>query len=58
MTANATRSSATATVRMKVRTVAGNRRPTSASMPSANAVSVDMAAPQPLTELWPALIAR
>jgi hypothetical protein len=38
-------SSTTATVRMKARRLSGNRRPTKASIPSANAVSVDIAVP-------------
>ena len=47
ITTSATRSSTTATVRMNARRLSGKRRPTSASIPSANAVSVDIAAPQP-----------
>ena len=58
ITMNATKSSTTATVRMNARKLCGNCRPTSASIPSANAVSVDIAVPQPLAEALPALIAR
>ena len=47
ITISATRSSTTATVRMNARRLCGKRRPTIASIPSANAVSVDIAAPQP-----------
>ena len=47
ITTSATRSSTTATVRTKARRLSGKRRPTMASIPSANAVSVDIAAPQP-----------
>ena len=46
ITINATRSSTTATVSMNARSEFGKRRPTSASIPSANAVSVDIAVPQ------------
>ena len=41
-----------------MRTRSGRPLPASASAPSANAVSVDMAVPQPCAVGWPALIAR
>jgi hypothetical protein len=47
MTTSDTRSSTTATDSRNARTRSGNRGPVSASVPSANAVSVDIAAPQP-----------
>jgi len=43
---------------MNARVRSGNRRPTSASMPRANAVSVDIATPQPCADRCPALNAR
>ncbi len=46
ITSSATRSSTTETVSMNARSEFGKRRPTSASIPSANAVSVDIAVPQ------------
>ncbi len=46
ITISATRSSTTETVSMNARSELGKRRPTSASIPSANAVSVDIAVPQ------------
>ena len=58
ITISATKSSTTATVRMKARRLSGKRRPTMASMPRANAVSVDMAAPQPPREDAEPLMAR
>ena len=58
MTTRATRSSTTATVRRNARRRIGKPGPTSASIPSANAVSVDIAAPQPCATSWPALTAR
>ena len=58
MTTSATRSSTTATVRMNARRLLGNRRPTSASIPSANAVSVDIAAPQLPLDGSPPLMSR
>src|ERR671931_1830163 len=58
MTRSATTSSTTTTVSMKARSRSGKRGPTSASRPSAKAVSVDMAAPQPCAEGRPALKAR
>ena len=57
MTTSETRSSTTATDSRNARTRSGNRGRVSASMPSANAVSVDIAAPQPRTA-DPALKAR
>ena len=47
MTTRETRSSTTATDSRNARTRSGKRGRVSASMPSAKAVSVDMAAPQP-----------
>jgi hypothetical protein len=47
MTSMATTSSTTETVRRNVRTRPGNREPSRAIAPSANAVSVDIATPQP-----------
>ena len=47
ITTSATMSSTTATVSMKARSRSGNRGPTSASIPSAKAVSVDIATPKP-----------
>ena len=58
ITSSAMMSSTTATVRRYARRRSGRPDPTSASSPRANAVSVDIAAPQPWTESWPALIAR
>jgi hypothetical protein len=58
MTASASTSSTTAIVSMNARRRSGKRGPTSASMPSANAVSVDIAVPQPCAEPFPALAAR
>jgi len=58
MTTRATRSSTTATVRMQARRLSGKRRPTIATMPSANAVSMDIAVPQPLIEEGERLIAN
>lgn len=58
MMISATKSSTTATVRMKMRSPPGSRLPSSASMPRAKAVSVDIAAPQPWAVLCPALMAR
>ena len=46
------------TVSMNVRRRPWNRGPTSTSIPSAKAVSVDIAAPQPCAVLRPALIGR
>jgi hypothetical protein len=43
---------------MNARSRTGKRGPTSASIPSANAVSVDMATPQPCAESWPAFSTR
>ena len=51
-------SSTTTTVSMNARSRSGKRGPTSASMPSANAVSVDIATPQPCADGRPALKAR
>ena len=48
MTISAITSSTTATVSRKTRSRPGLRRPTTASTPSANAVSVDIAIPQPV----------
>ena len=45
-------------VSMNARSRSGNRGPTSASIPSANAVSVDIATPQPCADGRPALKAR
>ena len=47
MTSSATMSSTTTTVSMNALSLSGKRGPTSASMPSANAVSVDITVPQP-----------
>ena len=47
MTTRDTRSSTTATDSRNARTRSGNPGRTRASIPSANAVSVDIAAPQP-----------
>ena len=58
MTSSATTSSTTMIVSRKPRSRSGKRGPTRASMPSANAVSVDIATPQPWAELSPALKAR
>ncbi len=58
MTPSAAKSSTTDTVRTKTRSPAGMRLPTRESRPSANAVSVDMATPQPCVVPWPALTAR
>jgi hypothetical protein len=43
---------------MKVRSADGIRLPTSTSMPSANAVSVDVAAPDPRAEELPPFTSR
>ena len=51
-------SSTTAIVSMKARSRAGKRGPTRASSPRANAVSVDIATPQPCAVDWPALKLR
>ncbi len=51
-------SSTTATVSMNARSRSGNRGPTSASTPSAKAVSVDIATPQPWAAGPPPLKAR
>ena len=51
-------SSTTTTVSMNARRRSGKRGPTIASRPSANAVSVDIAAPQPCAEGRPALKTR
>ena len=51
-------SSTTTTVSMKARSRSGKRGPTSASRPSANAVSVDIATPQPCADERPALNAQ
>src|SRR4051812_36212422 len=58
MTTRATTSSTTTTVSMNARSRSGNLGPTSASIPSANAVSVDIAAPQPCAPERPAFAAR
>jgi len=58
MTSRATMSSMTTTVNRKARSLSGNRGPIRASIPSAKAVSVDMATPQPRAEGSPALNAR
>ena len=58
ITRSATTSSTTATVSRNARSRSGSPVPTSAIRPSANAVSVDIAVPQPCAELWPALNAR
>src|SRR5438067_5277971 len=58
ITRSATTSSTTATVTMKARRRSGKRGPTSASRPSANAVSVDIATPQPCADGRPASKAR
>ena len=58
MTTSETRSSTTATDSRNARTRSGNRGPVSASVPSANAVSVDIAAPQPWAAGLPAFTAR
>ena len=58
MIASAAKSSTTANVSRKVRIRSGARRPTRARIPSANAVSVDMAVPQPCADARPALKAR
>ena len=58
ITASATTSSTTETVSMNARSRIGKRGPTSASIPSANAVSVDIAAPQPCADGRPAFTAR
>ena len=47
ITTSATMSSTTATVSMKALSRSGNLGPTSASIPSAKAVSVDIATPNP-----------
>ena len=43
---------------MNARSRSGKRGPTSASIPSANAVSVDIAAPEPCADGLPAFTAR
>ena len=48
----------TTTVSRKARSASGNRGPISASIPSAKAVSVDMATPQPAADDSPALTIR
>ncbi len=58
ITMSAPTSSTTATVSMNARSRSGSRRPTSASMPSANAVSVDIATPQPCADGLPAFATR
>ena len=58
MTTSEARSSTTATDSKNARTRSGNRGAVRASIPSANAVSVDIAAPQPWTVGRPALTAR
>ncbi len=58
MTMSAATSSTTTTVSMNERSRSGKRGPTSVSIPSANAVSVDIAVPQPCAEPWPAFTAR
>src|SRR5438045_9443764 len=55
ITTSETTSSTTALVSRNARTRSGKRGPTSASRPSANAVSVDIAMPQPPSEERPAL---
>ena len=50
MTTSASTSSTTTTVSMNARSRSGKRGPTSASIPSANAVSVDIATPQPCAD--------
>ena len=58
ITASATRSSTTKTVSTNTRMRSGMSRPSRASRPSASAVSVDMATPQPCALERPALIAK
>jgi hypothetical protein len=58
MTPSARTSSTTAIVSMNARSRSGKRGPTSASMPRAKAVSVDIAVPQPWADPCPALAAR
>ena len=58
MTTSATTSSTTTTVSRKARSRSGNRGPMRASTPSAKAVSVDIATPQPCADALPELIAR
>ena len=58
MTSRAMTSSTTMIVSRKPRSRSGKWGPTRASMPSANAVSVDIATPHPWAELSPALKAR
>ena len=58
ITTSARRSSTTTTVRMNARIRSGTRRPASASKPSASAVSVDIAIPQPCADELPRLNAR
>ena len=58
ITANAARSSTTNTVSKNTRTRSGTLRPISASRPSARAVSVDIATPQPCALDRPAFTAR
>ncbi len=58
MTISATRSSTTLNVSRNVRTRSGSPLPARASAPSANAVSLDMDAPQPWALRVPALNAR
>ena len=58
ITASATRSSTTKTVSTNTRMRSGMSRPNRASRPSASAVSVDMATPQPCALKRPALIAK
>ena len=58
ITSSATTSSTTITASMNERSRSGKRGPTSASIPSAKAVSVDIAAPHPCAAELPALKAR
>ena len=58
ITVSAMTSSTIATVSRKARRRSGKRGPTSASNPRANAVSVDIAVPQPWAVDDPALKAR
>src|SRR4051794_4133448 len=58
ITASATTSSTTRAVSRNARTCSGTRRPSSARVPSANAVSVDIATPQAWEVGRPALTAR
>jgi hypothetical protein len=58
MTTSATMSSTTATVSRNARSLSGTPRATRAIIPSANAVSVDIATPQPCADGRPAFSAR